>query len=430
MLTLAIAGCSQQGATGPEESTEKGEGNREEAAQDEAVTLRVWIMETGLPEETEQYFEKVNKQFNEKHPNVKVEVQFIPWLSAHQNFITSIAGGNAPDIAEIGTTWNPEFSAMGALAEMDSYVKEWGVEGGWVPALEEVGTYDEKLYGIPWYAGVRQLVYNKDILEKAGVEPPETYDDLLEASKAIKEKAGVSTYPAIGVSQHLFLPMVWHFGGELAVQEENEGEMKWVSKISEAPAVEAFDYYANLYKEGYVPEGAVNWSTAETRKAFAQGDLAMTIDLPPGINAMINENPEIEEKIGVAPLPKGENNASFVGGSNLAVFEQSENKDLAAEYIRLLVEDENIREWATLTGFFPGTVSGLEDPMFTDDPTLSVFADAMLEGRTYPPSPSWGRFEGENLFVAAMQEIMLGKKTAQEALDEVAESMNKAFASE
>lgn len=423
-LLLLFVGCSSEKES-EKHADEKGSSPGEKAE------LTVWIMETGSPEEAEAYFDEVTEQFNEMYPNVTVQVQFIPWLSAHQNLITAMAGGDAPDISEIGTTWNPEFAAMGALMNLDDVIKEWGLEDGWVPALEEVATYDDHLYGVPWYAGLRQLIYNEEILEEAGVDVPTTYDELLDVGEEILEKTDAYVYPAIGVSQHFVLPTIWHFGGELAVQEENDdGDLQWVSKVNEPKAVEAVEFYTDMYKNGYVPEGALNWSVLETRQSFSQEDLAMTVDVAPGVHAMISENPDLEEKIGIAPLPMGESNPSFVGGSNLAIFEQSPHKELATEYVKLLISEENIREWAQFTGFFPGTLEGLDDPVFTEDPFLSVFAEAMVEGKSYPASPSWGRFEGENLFVSPIQEIMKGEKTAQEAMDDMAETMDNIFQAE
>ncbi len=433
LFFLFLAGCS---ANDPEEADNEvpdtddaSDDGANEAINDEDAELTVWIMETGSPDEAQSYFDGITEQFNETYPNVNVNVQFIPWLNAHQNLITAMAGGSAPDISELGTTWNPEFAAMGALMNLDEI--DWGLSEGWVPALEEVGTYDESLYGVPWYAGLRQLIYNQEILDEAGVNVPATYDELLEAGEAILNNTDAFAFPAAGINQHVVLPAIWHFGGELAELEENDdGDMQWVSKVNEANAVEAVESYTDMYKNGFVPEGALNWSVTDVRQAFAQEDLAMTIDVAPGLNAMLNENPDLTDKIGVAPLPAGENNASFVGGSNLAIFEQSPNKELATEYVKIMISEKNISEWAQLTGFFPGTLDGLENPIFHENSLLAVFAEGMEEGRSYPASPSWGRFEGENLFVAPIQEIMKGEKTAQEALDEMAETMNKIFATE
>lgn len=432
VFMLIMVGCSSDEDTS-NEANDNGDADTDESTEtaappQEDTELTVWIMETGSPEAATEYFDRVTERFNEEYPHVDVHVQFIPWLSAHQNLITSIASGNAPDISELGTTWNPEFAAMGALMNLDDV--DFGINDGWVPALEEVATYNGSLYGVPWYAGLRQLVYNKDIFEQAGVDVPTTYDEVWEVGEAILANTDAYPYPAVGISQHFVLPKIWHFGGELAVLEEEDGETRWVSTVNEPEAVAAVEFYTDMYKAGFVPSGALNWSVLDTRQAFAHEDLAMTIDLPQGINAMLNENPNLEGKVGVAPLPGNESNASFIGGSNLGVFEQSDNKELAIEYLKVMVSEEFISEWAQFTGFFPGTLEGLENPVFTEDDTLRLFAEQLPNGRAYPASPSWGRFEGENLFVAPIQEIMQGSKTAQEAMDEVAERMNNAFGSE
>jgi N,N'-diacetylchitobiose transport system substrate-binding protein len=57
-----------------------------------------------------------------------------------------------------------------------------------------------------------------------------------------------------------------------------------------------------------------------------------------------------------------------------------------------------------------------------------VFPEQILNhSRTYPPVPQWGSFEGEGIFVTAMQQIMRGDKSAEEALSGVAAQMNKEF---
>src|SRR5699024_6097769 len=156
-LLLLFVGCSSEKES-EKHADEKGSSLGEKAE------LTVWIMETGSPEEAEAYLDEVTEQFNETYPNVTAQVHFIPWLSAHQNLITAMAGGDGPHIREIGTTWKPEFAGMGALRNLDDVMKEWGLEDGWGRALEEVATYDDHLYGVAWYAGLRQLICNEEIL--------------------------------------------------------------------------------------------------------------------------------------------------------------------------------------------------------------------------------------------------------------------------
>ncbi|MGD8400003.1 MAG: extracellular solute-binding protein, partial [Bacillota bacterium] len=83
--------------------------------------LEVWIMQTGNPDGAKAVLDRVNNQFGKAHPGVTVNVSWIPWAGAQQKFLTAIIGGMAPDIAEVGTTWNPDFSAMEALVNIQPY---------------------------------------------------------------------------------------------------------------------------------------------------------------------------------------------------------------------------------------------------------------------------------------------------------------------
>ena len=120
--------------------------------------------------------------FEAQHPGTKVNIEFVPWAQAHDKFTTAIAGGKMPDVAEMGTTWTPEFADQGASSRPRS------PSGKYVSSLVDAATLDGKVWGKPWYAGARALIYRKDVLEKAGVKPPKTWDELLAASKAIKAK--------------------------------------------------------------------------------------------------------------------------------------------------------------------------------------------------------------------------------------------------
>ena len=145
-------------------------------------SISVWIMDPGSPA-----VQKVVKQyatdFQTANPGTTVKIEFVPWAQAHDKFTTAIAGGEVPDVAEMGTTWTPEFAAQGAFAEVSK-----PASGEYVSSLVDAATLDGKVWGKPWYAGSRALIYRKDVLEKAGVEPPKTWDEMTAAAKAIKAK--------------------------------------------------------------------------------------------------------------------------------------------------------------------------------------------------------------------------------------------------
>jgi len=123
-------------------------------------------------------------EFEKQNPGVHVEVEQLTWATGLEKIQAALASGTQPDVCELGSTWLPRFSYEGVLedltpvyeAERDSFLM-------WDSAL-----YKDHVYGLPWVQGSRVLFLNRDLFQKAGLDPdhpPDTWDDLLEASKKI-----------------------------------------------------------------------------------------------------------------------------------------------------------------------------------------------------------------------------------------------------
>ena len=80
-------------------------------------SVDVWIMDPGSPK-IQSVVKGYGTAFEAQHPGTKVSIEFVPWAQAHDKFTTSIAGGKTPDIAEMGTTWTPEFADEGAFEQV------------------------------------------------------------------------------------------------------------------------------------------------------------------------------------------------------------------------------------------------------------------------------------------------------------------------
>ena len=233
--------------------------------------------------------------FEAAHPGTKVDIQFVPWAQAHDKFVTAIAGGKVPDVAEMGTTWTPEFADQGGLTEQPKIAK-----AEYVSTLVDAATLDGKVYGKPWYAGARSLIYRKDILEKAGVQPPKTWDEMMAAAKAIKAKVnGRLPGQLHRACEHMYLPTIWQAGGEIATQD---GET-WKCALNTPEAAKAIDYYTSFYKDGLDPKAAVGWEEPDAQTAFINGDVAMLIAGGWTYNSIIATKPELEKKIGTELTP-------------------------------------------------------------------------------------------------------------------------------
>jgi N,N'-diacetylchitobiose transport system substrate-binding protein len=397
-------GTDDTGAAAPAEAQEGDE-------------ITVWIMQPGS-DEIEALLQGYTDEFEEE-TGATVNLQFVPWAQAHDQFTTAIAGNETPDVAEMGTTWTAEFGDLGVFRSQEAQVGE----DEYVEAVVESGRLEGEALGLPWYAGARALLYRTDVFDDLGLEPPSTWDELIEVGQTIQEETDLFPF-AVNTSVHQYLPLVWHAGGEIA-EEVEPG--RWEARINEPEGVDAFDHYASLLRDhDFAPSGALNWNAGDARAAFFNEEAAMLVGLGIDISISLAENPDLEGSIGVVPNPEGPggDRSPFAGGSHLVVFEESDAPETAQAYVEFLLDADRVSEFAEAVGFFPGTIDGIE-AMDLDD-NEQALADALLEARTYPPHPAWGAFEGEELFVNAMQEIMQGSDP-QEVLDGVAERMNQGF---
>jgi N,N'-diacetylchitobiose transport system substrate-binding protein len=407
-LTLAACGNGDDGGPGDEAN---GDGQEQ--------SLSVWIMEPGS-DEVENVLEQTVADFEEENEGVTVDLQLVPWANAHDQFVTAVGGGQVPDVAEMGTTWTPEFAELGALAQIE------GGEGDYIDSLVESGTVDGEAYGYPWYAGARALIYRSDVFEELDLEAPTTWDEVVEAGETIEAETDYDPINVAGDFNHKIMPMVWQFGGELAVEDNGS----WTAQVDSEEGRAAFETYIDLFERGWSPQGAINWTSVDIREAFANEDSAMMIGGGWDLAAAIGENPDLEGNVATTLKPQGPGGSqdAFAGGSHLVAFEESDNHDLAVEFIEFALEEERVTEFAESVGFLPGTVSGVEASEASGDELYDTFATQLLDhSRSYPSTGAWGAIEGDQTFTNAIQQVMQGDLTVDEATEQVDQQMNDAF---
>nr|WP_108495014.1 sugar ABC transporter substrate-binding protein [Promicromonospora sp. AC04] len=385
-------------------------------------TLSVWIMQ-GTNPDAEDFFADVSTAFEEE-TGATLDVEFVEWADAHDRFVTSIAGGTTPDVAETGTTWTPEFADAGALAPLDEYVDGAGVTEDLVEGLVEAGTYDEQLYGMPWYAGVRSLVYNTEMFEKAGVEPPTTWAELEEAAAALKEEYPDKIAVAVpGDAEFTVYPWVWGAGGDVATLDGDT----WTSGLDSPESQEGIEFWTGLATEGgYSSEGATTWRETDVLDAFAAGDVGMAVmgSWTPG--AIVDANADMEGKFAAVPIPGKDGGIapSVLGGSHLSMFETAEDKDLAFAFIEMMTTGEFAQQWGEQSGYFPGQVSLLDETLKSTDPLVAPFAEQFVDGgASVPAAATYGAVQAKLTTSTMMQSILSGDADVATASKAAAEEM-------
>ncbi|GAA1984573.1 sugar ABC transporter substrate-binding protein [Isoptericola halotolerans] len=411
VVALVAAGCS-----GPDGGGEGGG-----ATDAEGQTLDVWIMQ-GTNPSADTFFDEVGAAFTAQ-TGAELNVDFIEWADAHDRFVTSIAGGTTPDVAETGTTWTPEFADAGALAPVGDHVTQAGLDGDLVEGLVDAGTYEGELYGMPWYAGVRALVYNTEIFDDAGVEPPTSWAELESAAQAIQDEHPDKIAVAVpGDAEFTVYPWVWGAGGEVATLE---GET-WTSQLDSPASQDGLAFWTGLAEQGLSSAGATTWRETDVLDAFAAGDVGMAVmgSWTPG--AILEANPDMEGRFAAVPIPGQDGGIapSVLGGSHLSMFSTSENQDLAFAFIELMTTGEFAEKWGEQAGYFPGQTSLLDETLESTDPLVAPFAEQFVDGgASVPVSPAFGAVQARATTSTMMQSILSGSSDVATASRSAAEEM-------
>ncbi|MCK9870131.1 sugar ABC transporter substrate-binding protein [Nocardiopsis dassonvillei] len=384
--------------------------------------LLVWIMQGTNPDET-GFFEAANAAFTEE-TGIEVDVEFVPWQDAQNKISTAIAGGTMPDVAELGNTFTPGFADAGALHDLSGYDID---TSQYIPGLMEMGQLDEGVYGVPWYASIRSVVYRTDVFEEHGLEVPENWEELRETALALSEaEEDMIAFPVPGDAQYSVMPWIWGGGGEIAV-EQSDGT--WVSEIDSEEARAGVEFFTGLALEDNTSTtGAVNWNEIAVMEAVAEEEAAMAILGSANPKAILEANPDLEGRLGSFTLPgqDGGYMPSFAGGSLLSVFEGTGQEEAAWQYVQHLTGEEFGMRWSEETGFFPGVVDRVDTFSASADPILEPFAVQLNEAsRGVPVTPAWTQVEAEKVLVGMQQDILNGEATVDEATENAADEIER-----
>ena len=401
ILTIGLALAAGCGG-GDEESTGDDTANP-------SGNISVWAM--GAEGEK---LDVLAKDFMAANPSIKVNVTPIAWDVAHDKLLTSVAGNQTPDVSQMGTTWMGEFAKTGALDEVSDSIDL----DSFFESARSTGIVDETAYGVPWYVETRLLYYRTDIAEKAGIaEPPQTWDELKTMATAMKEKGGAKYGISLSPNNwQEFLPFVWQNGGEVVSEE---GEFTFDSP----EVVEALEFYQSFFKEGLtaasVPEGF------DITPAFVQGTHPMFFSGPWHMS-LIQETggADIEGKWAVAPMPEKESGTSFIGGSDLVVFKNSDNKAAAWKFVEYLSTPEVQQKWYTTVSALPSVESAWDSGTLSTDENLSLFGEQLKDAKTPPVIPRW-----EQVAVDAVNSEVEKATVGDSSPEQAAKSMQEKAAS-
>ena len=155
------------------------------------------------------------------HPGWTVDVQYQNWGDHLQKFDATLAGGNTPDVIEMGNTEMTKYMAAGAFADLVAASRRSTTRRNWLAGLAKSGLYGGKLYGVPYYAGSRVVTYRTDLFKKAGIKklPTSLAQFTADTAKVAAMKKSVKGFSPVyiaGTDWYFAMSFVYDYGGTIA----------------------------------------------------------------------------------------------------------------------------------------------------------------------------------------------------------------------
>jgi N,N'-diacetylchitobiose transport system substrate-binding protein len=393
------------------------------AGSTQAKDITVWLMNGSAPDSV---VKAVNADFAAKYPNTKVKVEIQQWDGIQEKTTTALAGNSPPDVLEIGNTLVSKFAESGGLRDLTGQKADLGGDS-WLQGLTDAGTLDGKLYGVPYYAGDRAVIYRKDLFAKAGISsPPTDRASFVAAAEKLQARFGSDPkFSALyfpGQYWYAALPFVWDEGGDVAVKDGD----RWKGALDSPESQAGLSWLKDVVTK--YSKAPVNGNENDNDPAvpLGEGKAAMIIDPGWKVGVVLKNKPALKNQIAVFPIPgKSADKTApvFLGGSNLAISEGSDAGDLAYEWLKLLAGEKAQTQLATEGGVIPNRTTLLE--LHKSDPILSVFDTAAKNSKFTPATPKWANVESGTILQDMLVSIFSGRKSVPDATREASEAITK-----
>ncbi len=390
-------------------------------------------------------FDQWSSEFTAAHPNIKIQIEVVPFPELSQKIQTSIAAGDAPDIfmAQDGA-----FVASYVFNEialpMNEYLSQDFMKDI-IPATLNLQSVDGKLYMMPWEQQVLGFYFNRDMFEAAGVQTPPETDDLTAAwtwdqaydawTKLTKKSTsgeatiyglGPPTFGAGGPGSNYWFEGVFirSFGDPNAPKDStlyktwaaiSEDGTTASGYIDTPEAIEAMKFYQKLHSEGITPKVGIP-------NAF-QDKIAATQLLT---DIGVSRYESVDFNWGTAIIPKGRILFSHGSAAGFLVSASTKYPAEAMAFLTFIHNDANRLLWHEARGSLPARISLYEKmPRYKEYPRSMLHK--MVLDYAYAPPQTPGYSEYKAIMDQTIKDIALGADPA-EALHKAAQQIDQQLA--
>lgn len=384
------------------------------------VTLSALFMKQAAYSDAD--VKNMTEQFQKQNPNIKVNLTFVAYEALHDKIVSAAPAGTY-DTVLVDVIWPAEFASKKMIVDITDRFPESErskIFDGALKTTEYQGSY----YGVPWILDTKYFFYNKEMLKEAGIAPPDTWDAVVEAARALKSQ-GVVEYPLVwswAQAEALmcdYATLLGAYGGRFF----DEGGKP---AFNTGGGLQALEFMRMTLDEELSNPASTESLEEDVRRIISQGEAAMALNWT-YMFALANDPNEsqVAGQIEIAHTPAGPAGAPGVNGSmGIAVSNGSQNQDEAWRYIQFMTSQEVQNQYAKLS--LPIWKSSYEEQEVVDAlPQVVPVAKEQLNDMILRPIVPQYNEVSQDMQVE-IQRALAGDKTPKQALDDAASSVESA----
>ncbi|MDN5726418.1 MAG: extracellular solute-binding protein [Propionibacteriales bacterium] len=378
------------------------------------TTIQFWLGKLTTGEDN--WYKKIVKDFNAAQTAVKVVLTQVPGDAWEQKLKSAQAAGKAPDMyIGSGNGVNVQVG-NGELADLTDLLPA----SAWddlTDTAKELVTVDGKMYAYPMlFEPQTVLYYRKDMFTEAGLDPetpPKSWADMVAFGSKLKVKDRFGLILGVTAGDFGFQSWGWqrNVAGHLPISDD------WSTAEADDPKYEKLAaFYRDLYNQEIVAKQAL--SASNVSSPFGQGKAAMMVQGSWGISELIDEYPQLTDKIGVVPLPTHDGTGivpATIGNMKWMIDGKSKNPQAVAEFFKWAIAGDDpavLLDYFKTTKYskFPTRKSITEAVATAPDadtlnPWRKVIADVVMPAAALEPQYDWTVSEA---FGKALEKCMRG----------------------
>lgn len=338
------------------------------------------------------------EEYNASQKEAQVVSRYIPDADFKKELALSIAEGTAPDLALVDSADFQFFQKAQPFVELTERID--GLED-YLPLSLNPCRSGEKIYGLPFGVNCLALIYNVEVFQQTGVNPPSTWKEFYEVVQKVSEK-GVYGYAQSTLkseeSIYTFLPVLWSKGGD-------------VDRLESRESTEAFAMFRKMSEEGIISPESVNLTFKDITQQFCNGKIGMMSGNAAQVKYIQKENPELN--IGVVEIPTeraGDRRVSVSGGEIFGVL-QGEKEEEAIAFLNYISDEKRMSDYIDDFGYMAARKDVLEG-QYADNASSCKYLEVLAEARQRENSAEWPAISA--VLVEALEASIRGEESQPE----------------